>query len=110
MHLTEPRALSDGPHPAVGRSPVEAHPVSSPQDRSRGPLSDGEVEGPCGRGHDRHDGRLVPLADDAKSPVTPLEGEVTDAGRAGFAQPKPIQTHEHGQGGVVMVKPLGGGR
>jgi hypothetical protein len=41
VHKTQPGPLPDGPDPAVSRTPVEALPVASAQDRALASLADG---------------------------------------------------------------------
>ena len=99
--------LGDRAHPAVGGAPVEPAAVVAEQDRPRRPFADGQVDRPGRPGHQRDDGRLVALADDAQGAVAPLEAEVLDVGRARLADPQAVQAQEHGQGGVGVVDPLG---
>jgi hypothetical protein len=92
----------------VGSAPVEALTVVTEKDRSFAPFTDGEVDGSCGAGYQRDQGRLVALADDPQYPVSSLEGHVLDVGFAGLAYPKSVQAEQHREGCVGVVEPLGG--
>jgi hypothetical protein len=70
------------------------------------PLADGQVDGASRSRHQRDQGGLVALADDAQGPMAPLESEVLDVGRARLTDPQAVEVQEHGQGGVGVVDPL----
>lgn len=84
VHRSQIGRLGDGADPSVGGTPVEAPTVAAEKDRPASPFPNRLVDGPGGAGNQRDRRRLVPLAGDAKRPVSPLEAEVFDIGRAGF--------------------------
>jgi hypothetical protein len=94
----------------VGGAPVEPAAVVAEQDRPSGTFPDGQVDRPGDPRHQGYDCRPVALADDAECPVTPLEAEVLDVGRARLADPQAVQSEEHGKGGMGVIDPLGGDR
>jgi hypothetical protein len=69
----------------VGGAGIEPAPVVANQDRSHGAFADGEVDRAGGAWHERDDGGLVALADDAQRAMSALDSEVLDVRAAGFA-------------------------
>jgi hypothetical protein len=89
-------------------SAVKPVAVLSQQDRAGRSLADGNVDRPSGPGDQRDHGRLAALSHDPQRAVAPLECEVLDVRRAGLADAQPVETEEHGEGGVGVVEALGG--
>lgn len=108
MDVAKSGPLGDRADPAVGGAPVQALAIASQQDRAGAALADGQVDGPGGARHERDDGRLVALADDAECAVAPLEAQVLDVGGARLAHPQAVQPEQDGQGGMGVVEALGG--
>ena len=97
MHRAQPRPLAARANPPVSRAAVEPLPVASPQDRPLAPLTDSQVDRASSPRHERDRRRLVALAENAQRPVTALESEVLDVGRARLAHTQPVQAEQHRQ-------------
>ena len=107
MDRFESGPFGDGADPAVRRPPVEALAVTTPDNRTGGPVADGQVDGPGRPRHEQDDGGLVSLPDDPKRPVAAFEAQVLDVGGAGLAHPQAVEPEEHGEGGMGVVEAFG---
>ena len=99
---------TDRTDPPVGSPPLEALPVSPPQDRPLAALADGEVDGPCCTRNERDGRGLVALAEDTQGSVTPLEAQVLDVCGARLTDPQAVEPEQHSQRRMVAVVLLGG--
>ena len=108
MDQSDPGPLADGTHPSVRGAPVQSLAVVAEQDRPVSPLPHSQVDGAGGAWHQRNQGRLVALTDDAQDTMAPLEGHVLDIGATSLAHPQPVQPQQHGQPSVGVVELFGG--
>jgi hypothetical protein len=92
----------------MGGSTVKPLTVSAPQDRALVMLAHSQVDSAGGSRDQRDDRGLGALAGDPQGPVTPLDPEVLDVRRAGFADSQTIETEQDGEGCVLAVELLGG--
>jgi hypothetical protein len=92
VYVAKPGSLGGRTDPPVGGTPVEPTAVVAEQDRPSGTFPDCQVDRSGRSGHQGDDRRLVALADDAECPVTPLEPEILDVGRARLADPQAVQS------------------
>ena len=71
MDQPETCSFANRAYPAVRGAPVEALSVVAKKDRTLLVFPDGEVDGSGGAGHERDEGGLVALADDASTSGPP---------------------------------------
>ena len=84
---SETGSRSDGAHPAMGGSAIEAFAVHSAQDRTIAAFADGEIDRPSSTGDEWDHCWLVALAENPQRPMTPLYPQVLDVAGTGFADP-----------------------
>lgn len=90
MDLAEPGAPSDRAHPPVGGATVEPTAIVAEQDRARGPLADGQIDGSSRSGHERNHGRLVALASEPQRAVASLEAEILASMARTYSSTAPV--------------------
>ena len=87
VDVTEACAFADRSDPPVRGTPVESGAVTTRQDWSITPFTDGQVNGPGGTRDERDHRRLVALTDDPQRPVTSVKAKIIDVRVACFADP-----------------------
>jgi hypothetical protein len=107
MDVAEAGSVADRPHPPMCGAPIQALPVTAPQDRTCDMPTDRQVDRARGTRR-RDDGGLVAFADDPQRPMPVFERKALDVGRAGFPDAQTVKTEQHRQGGVSVVVVLGG--
>ena len=104
-----PALLGEAAQAAGGAVPVHPGAAAGEQDRARGAVADGAVDGAADGWWQRDQDDLVAFAVDPQDAVAVFLAEVVDVGAAGFEDPQPEQAEHGDQGEVVGVGRVAGG-
>jgi hypothetical protein len=96
--LGDSRAAGDPADDAGGAVPVQPLPVGGEEQRARGPLADGQVDGPGGTWGERDGDDLPALAGDDQGPVTAFLAQVLDVRAGGLGHTEPVEGQQGDEG------------